>query len=69
LLNSALGYRFLRLLLGIRELDIALRGPLVIIIGRNKVTTTVGYPVAIGQELLLVAEVSLKHIRLLLRVK
>ncbi len=68
MLNSALGCRFPRLLLGIRELDAALRGPLVVI-GRGKVAAAVGYPVAIGQELLLVAEVSLERARLLLRVE
>ncbi len=63
-----MGCRFLRLLLGIRELDAALGGPLVII-SRSKVATAIGYPVAIGQELLLVAEVGLEHIGLLLGVE
>ena len=68
MLDSALGCRFPRLLLGIYKLDIALRGPLVIV-GYSKVATIVGHLVAIGQELLLVAKVSLKRARLLLRVK
>jgi hypothetical protein len=68
LLNSALGYCFPRLLLGTRELNIALRGPLVVI-GRREVAAAVGHPVAIGQELLPVAEVSLERVGLLLGVK
>ncbi len=68
MLDSALGCCFLRLLLGIRELDAALRGPLVVI-SRGKVAAAVGYLVAIGQELLLVAEVSLERIGLLLGVE
>ena len=47
MLDSALGYRFPRLLLGIRELNTALRGPLIIV-GRGEVAAAVGYPVAIG---------------------
>ncbi len=68
MLNSALGCCFPRLLLGICELDAALRG-LLIVISYYKVATAIDYPVAIGQELLLVGEVSLKRIRLLLGVK
>ncbi len=67
-LNSTLNSRVPRLLLGLRELDTALRGPLVVI-GRAKVAAAVGHPVAVRQELLLVAEVGLKRIRLLLRVE
>ena len=68
MLDGALGCRFPRLLLGIRGLDTALRGPPVVV-GRSEVAAAVGYPVAIGQELLLIAEVSLERIRLLLRVE
>lgn len=60
--------RFLRLLLGISELDAALRGPLVVV-GRGEVAAAVGHPVAVRQELLLVAEVSLECTGLLLRVE
>ena len=69
MLDSTLGYRFPCLLLDIRELDVTLRGPLVIIVGRGKVTAAIGHPVAIGQELLPVAEVSLECIGLLLGVE
>ncbi len=68
MLNSTLESRFLRLLLGIREPDAALRG-LLVVVGRSKVAAAVGYLVVVGQELLLVAEVGLKRIRLLLWVK
>ncbi|PMD13122.1 hypothetical protein NA56DRAFT_712439 [Hyaloscypha hepaticicola] len=68
LLDSTLGYRFPRLLLDIRELDAVLGDPLVVI-SRGKVTTAVGHPVAVGQELLPVAEVSLERIGLLLGVE
>jgi hypothetical protein len=68
LLNSTLGCRFSHLLLDIRELDITLRGPLVVI-GRREVAVTVDYPVVIGQELLPVDEVGLERIGLLLGVK
>jgi hypothetical protein len=54
--------------LGICKLDITLGGPLVVI-GRSEITAAVGHPVAIRQELLLVAEVGLKRIRLFLRVE
>ena len=47
MLDSTLGYRFPRLLLGIRELDAALEGPLVVV-SRGKVATAVGHLVAIG---------------------
>ena len=60
--------RFLRLLLGICELDAALGGPLVVV-GRGEVAAAVGHPVAVRQELLLVPEVSLERIGLLLRVE
>ena len=60
--------RFPRLLLGIRELDAALRGPLVVV-GRGKVAAAVDDPVAERQELLPVAEVGLERIRLLLGVE
>ncbi len=69
MLDSTLGCRFPRLLLGIRELDAALRGPLVVVVSRGEVAAAVGHPVVIGQELLLVIKVSLKYIRLLLRVE
>jgi hypothetical protein len=68
LLDSTLENRFPRLLLGIREPDAALRGPLVVV-GRGEVTAVVGHPVAVSQELLLVAEVGPERIRLLLRVE
>jgi hypothetical protein len=60
--------RFLRFLLGIREPDVVLRGPLVVV-GRSEVTAAVGYPVVVSQELLPVAEIGPKCIRLLLRVE
>jgi hypothetical protein len=63
-----LGCRFSRLLLGIRELDAALGGPLVVI-SRDEVAAAVGHPVVVGQELLLIAEVNLERIGLLLRVE
>jgi hypothetical protein len=65
LLDSTLENRFPRFLLGIREPDAALRGPLVVV-GRSEVTAVVGHPVAVSQELLLVAEVSPKCIRFFL---
>jgi hypothetical protein len=68
LLDGILENHFPRLLLGIRELDAALRGPLVVV-GRSEVTAVVGYLVAVSQELLLVAEVGPERIRLLLRVE
>jgi hypothetical protein len=68
LLDGILENCFPRFLLGIREPDAALRGPLVVV-GRGEVTTAVGHPVAVSQELLLVAEVGPKCIRLLLRVE
>ena len=46
----------------------ALGGPLVAV-GRGEVVAPVGHPVAVGQELLPVAEVGLERIRLLLRVE
>jgi hypothetical protein len=60
--------RFPHLLLDIRELDIVLKGPLVII-GYYKVTVTIDYPVTVGQELLPVNKVSLEYIGFLLGVK
>ncbi len=68
MLYSALEGRFPHIFLAIRELDTALRGPLVVV-GCGKVATAVGHPVAVSQELLLVAEVGLEHVKLLLRVK
>ncbi len=68
MLDSTLESRFLRLLLGIREPDAALRG-LLVVVSRGKVAIVVGHLVVVGQELLLVAEVGLERIRLLLRVK
>ena len=68
MLYSALEGRFPRIFLAIYKLDIALRGPLVVV-GRSKVATAIGHPVVVSQELLPVAEVSLKRIGLLLRVK
>ena len=68
MLYSALEGRFPCIFLGIRELDIALRGPLVVI-SYSKVAATVGHLVVVSQELLQVAKVSLKYIRLLLRVE
>ena len=68
MLYSALEGRFPRIFLGIRELDAALRGPLIVV-GRGKVAAAVGHPVAVSQELLPVAEVGLERIRLLLRVE
>ncbi len=65
MLNSTLESRFSRLLLGICEPDAALRG-LLVVISRGKVAAAISYPVAVGQELLLVAKVSLERIRLLL---
>jgi hypothetical protein len=59
---------FLYFLLGPRELDIILRG-LLVVICCNEITAAVCYPVTIGQELLLVAEISLEYIRLFLRVE
>jgi hypothetical protein len=64
-----LDYRFPYLLLDIRELDVTLRGPLVIIIGRDKVIVIIGHPVVIGQELLPVTEVGLERIGLLLGIE
>jgi hypothetical protein len=60
--------RFPRFLLGIREPDAVLRGPLVVV-GRSKITAAIGHPVAVNQELLLVAEIGPKRIKLLLRVE
>jgi hypothetical protein len=54
--------------LGIRELDVALRAPLVVI-GRAEVAAAVGYPVAVSQELLLVAKVGLERAGLLLGIE
>jgi hypothetical protein len=68
LLDGILESCFLRFFLGIREPDAALRDPLVVV-GRGKMTAAVGYPVAVSQELLLVAEISPERIRLLLRVE
>jgi hypothetical protein len=68
LLDSILENRFLRFLLGIREPDAALRGPLVVV-GRSEITTAIGHPVAVNQELLLVAKVGPKRIRLFLQVE
>jgi hypothetical protein len=68
LLDGILESRFLRFLLGIREPDAALRGPLVVV-GRGEVIAAVGHPVAVSQELLLVAEIGPKRIRLFLRVE
>jgi hypothetical protein len=68
LLDGTLESCFLRLLLGIREPDVALRG-LLVVIGRGEVTAVVGHPVVVNQELLPVAEVGPKHIRLLLQVE
>ena len=61
-------YHFPHLLLDIRELDIILGGPLVII-SRGEVAAAIGHPVVIGQELLLVTEVDLEYIGLLLGVE
>jgi hypothetical protein len=60
--------RFPRLLLGICELDTALEG-LLASVGCSEVAAIVGHPVDVGQELLLIAEVGPKYIRLLLGVK
>jgi hypothetical protein len=68
LLDSILENYFPRLLLGIREPDAALRGPLVVV-GRSEVTAVVGHPVAVSQELLPVAEIGPKRIRFFLRVE
>jgi hypothetical protein len=68
LLDSTLENRFLRFLLGIRKPDAALRG-LLVVVGRGEVTAVVGHPVAVSQELLLVAEIGPKRIRLFLRVE
>ena len=68
MLDSALGCRFPRLLLGIRELDAALGGPLVVV-SRGEVAAAIGHPVAVGQELLPVTEVGLERIGLLLGIK
>jgi hypothetical protein len=68
LLDGILESRFPRFLLGIREPDTTLRGPLVVI-GRSEVTAVISHPVAVSQELLLVAEVGPERIRLLLRVE
>jgi hypothetical protein len=63
-----LDYRFPRLLLDIRELDIILGDPLVII-SYSKVAIAIDYLVAIDQELLLVTEVGLEYIGLLLGIE
>jgi hypothetical protein len=68
LLDSALSYRFPCLLLGIRELDTTLGGPLVVV-SRDKVAIAISHPVTVSQELLLVTEVSLERIGFLLGVK
>jgi hypothetical protein len=68
LLDGILENRFPCFLLGIREPDAALRGPLVVV-GRGEVTAAVSHPVVVSQELLLVAEVGPERIRLLLRVE
>jgi hypothetical protein len=68
LLDGILENCFPHFLLGIRKPDAALRGPLVVV-GHSKITTAVGHPVAVSQELLLVAEVGPERIRLLLRVE
>jgi hypothetical protein len=65
LLNSTLDGYFPRLSLGLRQPNIALRGPLVVV-GHSKVVTLIGHLINIGQELLLIAKVGLEHIGLLL---
>jgi hypothetical protein len=68
LLDGILESRFPCFLLGIRKPDTALRG-LLVVVGRSKVIAVVSHPVAVSQELLLVAEIGPERIRLLLRVE
>ena len=68
MLNGILESRFSRSLLGICKLDIAFRDPLIVV-GRCEIIVLISHSIAIDQELLLVAEVDFKYIRLLFEIE